>query len=361
MNLDHWHLWIRKEGQFGFVFDPTNNDPKFGWLRWTVTVPRSLCEWRDTIEALRKPLWAAQPPNNRWSWTPPEGPPYVAGGELHPFFHRAAAAELLETWWYRNQRIRWLCRKWLARRRWRIISQRPHHGSQHDLATCEPIPERHRVTVFDVKSRSIYHFHVKTVHSTLLRDLLYQRYAVSEPQMPKNPYTNLPWTVGQLVAIVGQLQTHLWNAHHRFVDSAIFWFRRASYTIPLFVRYYGHRLTFRCARDFFLEPTNDGWEEEYEDAFNSLVGEARSHLVPPAARQRVCDYLIHRSMPPAMLATWDNLIIAFWMFANVGSWAESVTLGEVVTSARKELVVAHKWIQEGRKPPPKFTTPTNNQ
>jgi hypothetical protein len=299
------------------------------------------------MAGLKKPVWVAAATGG-FQWTPPPYPDYKhgQGAYLHPYFHRAVAADLLSRWWYRNQRMRWLFRKWLRRVREHRISQRQ-HGAAVDLGTCEPIPEGHRVTVFDVPTRSVYHFHTATIHRALLKDILYQRYAVPAPATPKNPYTNLPWSVGQLCVIMDQLQTNLWRSRHRFVDCVLVKFRQAAYDVGELYRIFGKHLTFRCAVAFFKDPTCDDWEDMYDETFMDLMLFAQTDLRNNDIRLlRI--YLVHRSLPKDMLESWDNLVIAFWINENYGEWPDLATNDGIYSEVNRMAKSTLEWIKVDR-------------
>ena len=332
-----------KKGAFPFLYDATEGDRQMDWLGRAMTVPRTWREWWDYMGALNAPLaWPSAAAG--FKWTPPAYPDYKHGAYLHPYFHRATAADMLGRWWYRNQRMRWICRKWLWRTRTRRMSARE-HGATMDLGTCEPIPEGQRVTVFDIATASVYHFHTATIHKALLKDLLYQRYAVSEPTMPKNPYTNIPWTAGQLCVILGQVQENMWRTRHRFVDCVLVKFRQAGYDIPTFQRIFGKHLTFRCAVAFFRDPTCDAWEEMYEEVFDDLVQQSATTLRSVEIR-KIRNALTLRSMPAPMLENWDNLVIALWMRQNYGDCLNFVEAEDLYVEVDRMLTTTNEWFRE---------------
>ena len=336
-----------KKGAFTFLYDPINGDKNMVWLNDRLSIPRTYREWSDLVSEFRTPVWNTAPhaATSGFKWKPPPYPDYKQGDYLHPYFHRDVVATLLEGWWLRNQRLRWLCRKWIHRIRIRKIAQRQH--GLVDLATCEAIPVAHRVTVFDVPSRSVYHFHTATIHRALLKDLLYQRYAVPAPTAPKNPYTNLTWTLGQMCVILDQIQGNMWRSRHRFVDCVLVKFRQAAYDVAEFQRIFSKHLMFRSAVAFFKDPTNDDWEDIYIETFDDIMSYSDVSLRNNQIRN-VRNYLVHRSLPKDILDLWDNLMIAYWIHENNGESLGFSTLEELYAEAARLTMQTHVWITEDR-------------
>ncbi len=98
------------------------------------------------------------------------------------------------------QAFRSLVRLWLQRR----------YGTRllnaEDPATlAEPIKP---VLVFDYASRGLYCFELSTIKKDIESNLTYADWLDPEPLPPKNPFTNVPFTIGQLVKILHDLRVY---------------------------------------------------------------------------------------------------------------------------------------------------------
>lgn len=111
---------------------------------------------------------------------------------------------LLEEWVQIERKcisaFRNLVRIWLQRR----------YGTRllntEDPATmAEPIKP---VLVFDYASRGLYCFEVSTIQKNIESSLSYTDWLLPEPLPPKNPFTNVPFTIGQNVKILQDLRIY---------------------------------------------------------------------------------------------------------------------------------------------------------
>jgi hypothetical protein len=181
-----------------------------------------------------------------------------------------------------------------------------------DVGTMEAIPAKAMVRVYDWKSRAIYQFHYQTVYRQLVGSLRYQSMALSCPKAPKNPYTNLPWSVGQLIVIYDQVHGRLWQQGRRFMDPAAQVFYISHLCLITFHKAFQHQLDIDCAHQFFHDPTSEYWDEIYTETLMELFD-----LVKPQHAVVLRSFIVDRSLPKALLASWDTLLYGFWCFENL--------------------------------------------
>ena len=205
----------------------------------------------------------------------------------------------------------WCIRKWTQRVRQRIMDKRV--VGAVDLYTMDPIPPESLVSVYDPKHKTKYLFHTNTISRILLFGITYSAYGIASPKMPTNPYTNIPWTIGQIIVIVGQI-VHNLNRNHCTVPHYIYLFRKAMYNIPLFLYENKMLLNVDAAYAFFKKEDDAYRDVIYSEIVEDLYVEHRDMLVSGwrIARSIV---LAHR-LPIHLKIRWDKLVISSWILQN---------------------------------------------
>lgn len=283
--------------------------------QWTYDWVTAMCkeyrktpkEWCDFIESLRTPIF----PTYNFGFTL-DPPAYVAPAIPHPYFHRHIVADHLRVLLEKNMRLRWIMRKCLMRLRARICRRRI--VGETDLTTMSPIPPRFLVEVLDIPTRSCYHFHASTLHCLIVGSLLHQSYALANPQPPKNPYTNLPWSLGQLISIVEQIQLCFLREHHRFLNPWVIGFRICKYNVELFLETNFRALQIMAAGFFFSDPQNLFFDSLYTETVDDLfemAGYLRIGKVYRAVRMRNGSILSEQ-----LLSEWDDHVVMAFVLIN---------------------------------------------
>jgi hypothetical protein len=284
--------------------------------------PRKYAEWIRCIDAMRKPLFGGPqlclPDKSAHIPTVP-----------NPWQHRRIAADQLEACFRRNQWIRWQMKRVLMVLRKQIMDRRVIGDT--DVGTLEPIPKRLCVSVYDWRTRSRYQFHANTIHRHITETLRHQTMAMSMPRYPQNPYTNLPWSMGQLIVLYDQMQTCLWNVSRKFLDPATQAFYISNLCLKTFQAVHGSILDVECARRFFRDATSDYWEliynETLEDIFVFLQTENKFKLK---------FLIIHRNFSKHLLREWDDMVVGFWCYDNLNRVIQSnmSSIHDMVDAAR---------------------------
>lgn len=231
---------------------------------------------------------------------------------LHnPFLNRHLYGAALERLLADEMQLRWWVRKLMSRLRWRIYSRKRCVGGAEDLYTCRPVPPGQAVRILDVGSRCLYVFHTSTALKLLLSALHYSSYGIACPTPPKNPYTNLPWSYGQLHSLVAQIGHNLWLGHHVF-PTALLLFREVDYDSKRFAIVNRRDLAIRAAETFFKEPdAREIYNELMCDMYDSLYVEE-----PPAESRRVRVAIVNRRVASALQERWDTCMVAAWIYEN---------------------------------------------
>lgn len=133
----------------------------------------------------------------------------------------------VETHLYRLQAVRWTLRKFLLR----ILYRKLNECTTVDIVTLDPI--RTPVHIIDWATRQKYSFEVMTLHKDITQTLLHASGVFPEPLRPKNPLTNLPLTMGQIISV--------WNTFAMsplIVSSAVSIYRSVRFCLARFKEEY---------------------------------------------------------------------------------------------------------------------------
>ena len=221
-----------------------------------------------------------------------------------------------EPLFYKEQRMRWLARKWIRRVRLRCLNR--HLADDSDLFTTLPIPAESCVTVYDYKTRSCYKFHTNTMVKMILNNLTYASYAIADPQQPKNPYNNLPWTLAQAISIAQQLSRNL-SLMNRFVPTYITRWVLCGCDAKVFAKTWNRSLQIDAAVKLFEKPERgEGYVlfcEVVEDLYSDHA-ELGALIVKR--------HIIRRSLPDDLMKEWDTFVMSQWIWENhhilYGKW-----------------------------------------
>ncbi len=277
----------------------------YNWINAMIDVQnRTYKEWLFLIHEYQQPLF----PKSEFVFTLAK-PEYRAPQLPDPFFHRKLIAELLTGLLVENMRMRWLARKCLFKWRARVCQKRV--IGEEDVVTCSEIPDCWKIQVHDTRSKSVYIFHAITLQKMFVNSLLNQSYAFAMPQTPKNPYTNLPWHLGQIVHIMGAIQTKLLENRHRFMDTWLFHYRTAKYSLQKFESINNRSLQIHAARSFFAEPQNLFFGELFRETVNDLF-EEMGYPMHGHAYTMVIDRILKKDL----MKEWDSIVVHSFIHTN---------------------------------------------
>jgi len=227
----------------------------------------------------------------------------------NPFFNGKDFSNEGLTLLLKNIRYRWLLRKFVLNIRKRIMNKRI--IGIEDLCTTIRIPEEFIVRIYDWKSKSIYLFHTQTILKLILEKLKYSSYGIAVPKLPKNPYTNIPFTLGQLIIIVGQIITNL-AKNHRVIPDLLLSYRKCNYDIVNFFNVNKKDLHIHAACNFFSNKDDTDVRE--------ISGEIIEDIYTEHGKLRgwttVLKYVKERTVRHDLLVRWDALLLSFWIYQN---------------------------------------------
>jgi len=287
---------------------------------------RSITEWITLITEYRT-LYA-----NDW-W------PVDLKRPREPIFYRPEVAKELEQLFLKNQRMRWICRKFIAKVRFRIMSKRI--VGETDLYTMSAIPETQCIRVYDVKTRSVYQFHTHTMNKLILCGLKYSNYGIASPHVPKNPYTNIQWNIAQLISITNQLLL-LGSNYCRDIPFLLTLFRKSCFSIKVYFEKNMKYLQVEAAVHFFGDLEDADAKIMFLETYDDLCSYMDGHIYP--LRVRRVRKVLQETKDKELLRKWGKLITAFWIFYNhkiMWTWTD---IGELKCSyhqLHKETVVKY--------------------
>jgi hypothetical protein len=242
----------------------------------------------------------------------------------NPIFYRMAQATEIEKLFLKNQRMRWICRKFIARVRRRIMDKRI--VGETDLYTMSPIPESLCVRVYDITTRSVYLFHKKTMVKLIVRALEYSTYGIAAAQAPKNPYTNIKWNIWQLINITSQImRTNSLICQQ--LPSILSMFLEAKFSLKHFFERNLKHLQIEAAVHFFEDLDDADAKIVFLETYDDLSSYMGGHIYP--LRIRRIKKLLSETKDKELLKKWADLITAFWIFYNHKFMWKWLDLGEL--------------------------------
>lgn len=257
---------------------------------------RTLKEWIELITEYR---------NSAYVW------PAFLPIPKDPLFNRWTQGVEIEQLFLKNQRMRWIVRKFIARIRQRIMDKRV--VGETDLYTTLPIPDTQAIRIYDVKTRSVYRFHMLTMQRLMSGSLLYSSYAIASPQTPLNPYTNIPWHTGQLISIVSQMLT-VGARICRMPPLLLTDYRMSNFDTKTFFANHMSFLHTQAAISFFDNLDDSDAQEMFVETYDDLVSYANDTIYPHRVQQ--IRRLLKGLKKGDLLKRWKDVITSFWIFYN---------------------------------------------
>lgn len=205
-----------------------------------------------------------------------------------------------------------LARAWLLKRK--VVAM-----NDTDLVTCEAA--REPVQVVDWAGRRCYTFEATTIQRDATARLMLHDELWPMIQAPRNPYTNIPLELGQLIGLREQLRR--WRRSHWTVDALA----SVGYDLVTYRRNFAEPLRLAALKRIFATPGSDACKDmlfefietehdEHEQKFNSsLYLWALEHALENELMvqwRRIC-YKYHELnitvSDPGMLAMKQNLVV----------------------------------------------------
>ncbi len=310
MNFPSYTSVFPEKGKFRLFIDKTpfipNSEYRYNWIDHILqSRDRTLKEWLDLILEFQLPVFK----ESTFVVDTFQPPVYEFPNIPDLFFHRSVIATTIESLFYLNQRIRWIARKFVQRIRKRIMDKRI--IGETDLVTLSTIPDKWSVCVYDVQTKSRYKFHINSIEKYMVESLFTTSFAYASPRSPKNPYTNLPWNLGQIIHIVDQIQTAYFTHRHKFCDTWLIRYRQMDYDLVEFEQEFNGPLQYKAAKAFFSDSANLLFAEVYREVIDDLFAQ---YEYPTNG----CVYgmVMDRTLKKDLLLKWDEIVLYSFISAN---------------------------------------------
>jgi len=215
---------------------------------------------------------------------------------------------------HKNQKFRWqmkrLVCKWLSyKSRKRII------GEDSDIITGDPIPKEEQIRIISIRNRTEYVFSGQVLVKTAKCCLEGQTGAIPHVKTPHNPYTNTPFTYGELVKVYAEIL--FWCAKKgKALPAIIGLYRDYKFKNTMLLRINHNYVQLKAVENYILNDDTNGeffieaMENMLEDFSLPLMIEFDSLLIG-YQRFRLWNQIEPKS--PLMLA-WKKLASDYWFY-----------------------------------------------
>ena len=238
------------------------------------------------------------------------------------YFTRAAN-EIYET----NQHIRWLFKRlvnsWLYKK-----SQSRQIGADSDINSLDAIPEKEQIHIACITSRSIYVFSGNSLCKTIRSSLESQSGSISNVKAPKNPFTNIIFTYGQMVKVCSELGKWCANKGKPY-PAIIALYQEAKFNTIYVLNLHNNYLQYLATKTYIFNDDQNGYFflenlevlfdsyqlylvkfERYLDIelFRSWLQDDPTDINLKNWRQLVCDYWHYKQTDHFVRPSWTNEI-----------------------------------------------------
>ncbi len=208
----------------------------------------------------------------------------------------------------KHMKVRWMFKKCINRIRTRNALRR--RVGEKDLNTLQSIPDHLTIRIVDYDSKSVYMFHVNTAHRCILSSLLYSSYGIASPQLPKNPYTNLPWKYGQMLELCRQINT-IYATQHKFLNPILISYMLSNYNLAHFTAVNTQYLRIAAAESMFKNFSDPDCQETYLETLDGLFDQGVGCIQSGWTAVRA--QIVLRTLRCDLLQRWDALVTAAWI------------------------------------------------
>jgi hypothetical protein len=232
----------------------------------------------------------------------------------------AKEALFFEHQFQKNQTVRWAFKRlwllWLARKKHRVIANL---FNPITLESTEDIPVACRLTLYCHASKKAYVHDVRDLHRAWHSSLAQGDGYFPRPRLPFNPFTNIPYSLQEQVAIAEAFRSA------RLVSSELVaLFGQCGFSLPTLERYARVQLLHHCTKSFFAnlqdrftcEEAIDilqgvyarigrSWCNAYTDRFTHIFQRTAEGPLKNAWRTAICAYVLYQNthyVPPPFLS-----------------------------------------------------------
>lgn len=234
--------------------------------------------------------------------------PWKIADRYNPLFHWKTTGELYQAEFERQMRIRFIIKKWVSRCKVRIYQKRL--IGETDLRTMEPIKPSDAIRIVSISGKCVYQFHIHTLIRMIRENLHYEQWGLAKPMMPRNPYTNLPWTQGQIMELIRQIH-QVCTSRGAVVPSFIAKYAEANYCTVKFFKQNRLELGMEATYRFFSSPDSSGTRED-------LLDQLYDQITYVIHKRPIFRMIRRKKLPVHLQADWDQLLQNLWIHTNYG-------------------------------------------
>lgn len=219
-----------------------------------------------------------------------------------------------------NQQWRWamknLLRLWLVRK-----SCKRQIGHDSDIMTMEPIPEAEQCRVVCIQTRSLYVFSGTALLKSMRSNIECQVAAIPDVKTPKNPFTNIRFTFGQLLELYNQLLGWCAKKHHA-LPASIALFRETEFRPQLMVKLHHNYLQYRAAIASFMDDDvrGDFFIETLETVIDSY-SHAMNNYSPVLMSTERFEAWFEKDRCHYLMRSWRLIVADYWYYEQTGHLA----------------------------------------
>jgi len=215
---------------------------------------------------------------------------------------------------YTNQWLRWQFKRivisyLIKKSRKRII------GAESDLVTGEPIAIDDQIKITSTKNRTMYVFSGNVLLKTARTCLEGQVASIPHVKVPHNPYTNTPFSLGELIQIYAKVVAYCGQKAKPF-PSILSLYRECKFQHHLLLRVNHNYLQLRASENYILNDDSRG------DFFIETIQSLMEDFEEPLALEfdsRLISYQRFRlwlRIEPAhhLLMSWKQLAADYWYY-----------------------------------------------
>jgi hypothetical protein len=181
---------------------------------------------------------------------------------------------------------------------WR--SKRLTPSNTDDIVTL--CPPKQVVNIVDWTRRIRYQFEASTLMRDITMRLLEHDGFFEDPQLPRNPLTNLPLTLTQAISVWNQLSAARVGASAAFSE-----FRRVRFCIGRFFTEYSLPLQLHAFRQTMRDPTHMDYQERLLDFIEYAYDQESIDCF-----SQTYDYCIKNYAEHELLTTWAKICTEFY-------------------------------------------------
>jgi hypothetical protein len=214
----------------------------------------------------------------------------------------------------RNQWVRWqfkrILNKWLTKKSHKRII-----GADCDLITGDPVPQQEQIKIISTRTRTVYIFSGHVLLKNTKTCLENQVGAIPTVKAPNNPFTNTPFTYGEIIQVHNEILAWCGKKGKAF-PAVLALYRDYKFKNYLLSRINNNYLQLKAVETYILNDdvtgeffgeAMEGLLEEYDDLLNVEF----DTVIVSSQRFRLWNKLEPKNH---LMLTWKRFAAHFWYY-----------------------------------------------